>query len=42
MVLWVLINPEGHHWIMPKFRFGVDLISSTMEMEAICSTETSI
>jgi hypothetical protein len=30
MVLWVLMNPEGHHWIMPKFRFGVGPIPSTM------------
>jgi len=30
MVLRVRMNPEGHHWIMPKFRFGVDTIPSTM------------
>jgi hypothetical protein len=30
MGLWVHMNLEGHHWIMPKFGFAVDLIPSTM------------
>jgi len=30
MDMWDGLNPEGHHWIMPEFRVGVDPIPSAM------------